>query len=242
MVRNHHHQTPFVGQKGLHPFERLLLKGGISNAQNLVKQQNVCLQLGGYRETQPDFLTGGIVFQGQVQLTSHPGEVHYGVQLAPNFGPTKAQNLAVEVNVLPSRQFRMEPGADLQQTGQSALNVQAPGSWGGDTGEQTQQSRFPGSVGTHHANGLPGRPMPGNRIQRRVGTKFLGQLVEGNVRCHTQSAAFFPHARRINQPEKAKKAPTVAAVHQSIHVRPGRRSTCKYKWTADQPGIQRIYV
>ena len=79
MVRNHHHQASVVGQKGLHPFERLLLKGGISNAQDLVKQQNVCLQLGGYRETQPDFLPGGIVFQGQVQLTSHPGEVYHSV-------------------------------------------------------------------------------------------------------------------------------------------------------------------
>src|SRR5436190_23365604 len=65
-----------------------------------------------------------------------------------DLGPLHAQKGAVQVDILATGEFRMEPGSDLQQGADASVELGAPGRGLGATGEDFQQCALSGPVST----------------------------------------------------------------------------------------------
>ena len=83
------------------------------------------------------------------------GEVDDLVPLAVDRGLLQAEDGAVEVDVLPPGQFRMEAGADLQQAADAPAVLDLAGSGGGDAGEDLEQVALAGAVAADSVTTIP---------------------------------------------------------------------------------------
>src|ERR1017187_1022495 len=92
------------------------------------------------------------MLHGRVEKLFQFGECDDLVELAVNLRVTHAEHRTVQVNVLPSRQFRMKTRADLQQAAHAALEAHAPERRLGDAREDLEQRAFARAVTADNAD------------------------------------------------------------------------------------------
>jgi len=97
----------------LHFAQAFFLEFRVSDGQNLVHDQNLGLQMRRDGEREPHIHPGAIPLHRRVDIPRTAGELDNLIELPRNLGLPHAQDRAVQKDVLPPRQFRMEPRADL---------------------------------------------------------------------------------------------------------------------------------
>ena len=76
-----------------------LLKGGVSNSQNFIHDQDFRLKMGRHGKSQPNIHSAGITFDGGVEEFFDFGKRDNFVELASNFTVRHAEDRTVQVNV-----------------------------------------------------------------------------------------------------------------------------------------------
>ena len=145
---------PALALRHLHAPEALALELGVAHGQHLVDHEDVGLEVGGHREGQPQVHARRVPLDGGVEEPLDAREGDDLVEAAAHLLAGHAQDGAVQVDVLPSRQLGVEPGAHLQQgthpaprTGHARRRLRDPG-------EDLEQRALPGAVAADHAEGL----------------------------------------------------------------------------------------
>ena len=94
--------------------EALLLELGVADRQHLVHDQDFRLQVRRHRERQPDVHPAGVPLDRRVEELADLGELDDLVELPPHLPAGHAEDRAVEEDVLPAGQLRVEAGARLR--------------------------------------------------------------------------------------------------------------------------------
>src|SRR5437773_2210354 len=82
------------------------------------------------------------------------GERNNLIELSRDFVAPHAENRAVEVDILTTSQFGMEPGADFQQRSDAPPHVYVADGWPGDTRKDFQQRTLARAVPTDNADNV----------------------------------------------------------------------------------------
>ena len=99
------------------------LEGLITDCQNLIKHQNVALRLDGHGKGQSDLHAAGVVFQLLIHEFAQLGKIDDFVVHGCYLVMREAEKRAIQKNVLPAGQFRIETHAKLDERHQLALNI-----------------------------------------------------------------------------------------------------------------------
>src|SRR2546423_1060158 len=91
------------------------LKVRISNGEDLVDQEDVWLDVDGNRESEPDVHSRRVILDGRVDEVLQPGEVDDLVESLIDLPLAETEYGAIEVDVLATRELRMESRAELEQ-------------------------------------------------------------------------------------------------------------------------------
>src|SRR5215510_4159753 len=104
----------------------LLLKGVITDGQDLVDQENVRVQVRCDGERQPQIHTAGKMLDGCVNEALHFGKRNDFVKPSVNLSLLHAQDRATQVNVLTAGELRVEARANLEKASYLAVEVYTP--------------------------------------------------------------------------------------------------------------------
>ena len=129
-----------------HLAEAFALECRVTDRQHLVHDQDLRLEMGRDGEGQPDVHPTRVALDRRVQEPLDLGELDDLVELAPYLLAAHAEDDAVEEDVLPARQLRMEPGPDLEEAADAAPHLDAPLGRLRDPAEDLQEGRLPGAV------------------------------------------------------------------------------------------------
>ena len=102
----------------LHPLDALALEPLVAHRQHFVDDQDVGVHVDRHREPEPDVHPGGVELHLPVDELLELGEVDDVVEDPVDLLLGHAEHRSVQVDVLPTGQVLLEPGAELQQPGQ----------------------------------------------------------------------------------------------------------------------------
>ena len=120
VVCDEHNRAPLVTHLEEH-VEALLLECRISDRENLVDQQDVCVDLNRYREGQPDVHARGVVLELQVLELAQFSEVDHRVVAGPSSRGERPSMIALMHHVVPRGQIDVEANAELDERRQPAV-------------------------------------------------------------------------------------------------------------------------
>jgi hypothetical protein len=145
-----------AGQQLAHPGHALFLEADVADAQHLVDDQHVGIEMGGDREAGPRVHPGGVALDRRVDEFLDPGEIDDRVELAGDLAARHPHDRALQVDVLAAGQVRVEPGGDLDQGADPAVDLDAPARRPQDLGQQLERRRLAGAVRADDAERLAG--------------------------------------------------------------------------------------
>ncbi len=131
----------------------------------------------GHGEGQPHVHPARIALHRRVDELLDPREVDDLVELPAHLLAAHAQDRPVQVDVLPARQLRVEAGADLQQAGDPALDLDHARGRGGDPREDLQQRALAGAVPADDAQDLALLDLEADVFERPDGLALAVGLV-----------------------------------------------------------------
>src|SRR5712691_2060846 len=140
--------------KVAHLAETLFLERRIADREHLVDGQNLGIQMRRHGKRQPYVHSAAVALDRRVDEVIDIGESDDFIEPPPDLRSAHSKNCAVEKDILPSGQLRVEPGPDLQQTGNSTLQNHTSFVRLGNPAQDFQQRRFPGSVPPDDAEDL----------------------------------------------------------------------------------------
>src|SRR5207253_9719228 len=111
---------PALARDVAHLAEAFLLELGVPDGEHLVDEQDLRLQVRGYREREPYLHAARVALHGGVEKAPDAGELDDVVEAALDLGLPHPENRPVQEDVLASGQFGMEAGADLEQRADAA--------------------------------------------------------------------------------------------------------------------------
>ena len=128
--------TTLIDGSIAHLAKALLLEFHITHRENLVHDEDLTVQVGGYSKGQLDVHTAGIALDGSVDKALHLCEFHNLVKFAVNLGLGHAKDGPVHIDVFPTSQLRVETGAYLQHRGDPTVIANNAFCGGGHPGQQ----------------------------------------------------------------------------------------------------------
>src|SRR5262249_22993087 len=158
---------------------------------DLVDEKDLGLQMRGDGEGESDVHPTGVELHRRVQEALDLGEGHDLVEVPLDLDSLHPQDRAVQVDVLPPRQLRVEARADLEERADSAVNLRGAGRRIGDAGQDLEQGAVPGAVSADHADDLTPSDLEGDVLEGperapRLATGRAGDI--GPVACRSQGA------------------------------------------------------
>ncbi|MNY19389.1 hypothetical protein D3C86_1528210 [compost metagenome] len=147
------HSTARSGQFP-HPIHAPLLESLVAHRQDLVNDQDIRVQPRGYRKREPDIHAARVVLHWRIDEFLDTRETHNFVELTQNLRPRHPKDGAIQKDILPASQFRVESCTNLKQTGNLAPNGDLPPSRLGDAAQDLQQCRFARTIAADHGNAL----------------------------------------------------------------------------------------
>ncbi len=133
-MANEKHRSPLANNIS-HFAQAFFLKGGISNRQDLVHNENLGLKMCRYRKSQAHLHSAGVTLDRRIDELFNLGKGDDFVEFASDLVLGHAQNGTVEEDVFAPGKFGVEAGADFQQAGDAPFDPDLAGGWGGDAGE-----------------------------------------------------------------------------------------------------------
>ena len=144
--------SPTLVCDGSHLPEALFLERRIADRQHLVHEENLRLQVCGDGEGQPHVHPAREALDRCVDELLHLGERDDLVELSSDFPPFHAEDRAVEVNVLASRQFGMKTRPYLQQRPDAAVDLNPARCRPCDPRQDLEQRALARSIPSDHAD------------------------------------------------------------------------------------------
>src|SRR5687767_11896714 len=146
--------------------ETLPLKRKVADSEDLVHQQDLGIKMRGHSETQSHEHAARVVFHGRVEELFGLGERHDLVELPRDLSPPHPKDRAVEVDILPTGELRVESGPDLQQRSDSAMEFCEAFRWLDDAGEHLEQGTLSGTVAADDRDHFSGIDRERHVLQR----------------------------------------------------------------------------
>ena len=119
-------RLPLACCRRFHACHRLSLKLQITDGQHFVNDENIRIQWQQLPQMPVAQTSHCCSVSRRYRESLGICEIDDGVKLLINF-TTHAENRAVQIDVLPPRQFGMESGADFQQASNPAIKVDLTG-------------------------------------------------------------------------------------------------------------------
>ena len=143
-----------AGPEAVEVLEALLLEVSITDREHLVDQEDLRLQVHGHREPEAHIHAGRVVLDRGVHEVAEAGELDDRVVVALHLAQPKAEQRAVELDVLAAGVLGLEARAELQERGDPPgdLDLAAVGSE--DAGQHLEQGALARAVVPDHAHEL----------------------------------------------------------------------------------------
>ena len=122
--------------------------------------------MGRHGEGESHVHAAGIMLDGRVEEFLHLGKSHDLVKLAADLGLRHAEDGAIEEDVLPTGQFGMEAGANLQQARHAAAEPDPAFGGLGDSRQDLEQRRLASAVAADDPHHIPPRDFEIDSLQR----------------------------------------------------------------------------
>ncbi len=100
----------------------LVLERGVADAERLVDQQDVRIDLGGDGKRQPHVHAAGIILERHVGELAQPGELVDPIDQLQHPAAAEAQHRAIEQDVVGAGELGVEAGPHLDQGGDVAAD------------------------------------------------------------------------------------------------------------------------
>jgi hypothetical protein len=103
----------FPGGHLLHLAKAFLLELGVTNGQDFVYDQNLWLEMGRDSEGKADIHAGAIALHRRLEELFYVGEGYDLIEFRLNLVSLHAENRAIQINILTSREFGVKAGSNL---------------------------------------------------------------------------------------------------------------------------------
>ena len=131
-----------------------LAEADVAHRQGFVHDQDVGVQVNCDRERQPHQHAARVGAHGLIDERADLRECQDLVELAVHLARRKAEDGAVQVDILPAGVFRVEAGAQLEQGGNAAVNAKLAGARLEDACDDLEQRALSRAVCSDHAESL----------------------------------------------------------------------------------------
>ena len=122
----HEKNSPPPAADILHLSNAFLLKLRVANSQHFIDDQDLRLQMRRHRERQAHIHAAAVPLHRRVDKFFHSGKSHDLVKFLFYLRLVHPEDGPVEKNIVPPAEFRIKPGADFEQTGNTALDPHFP--------------------------------------------------------------------------------------------------------------------
>ena len=178
--------------EGAHEAHRLLLEGHVADAQNLVDDEDVGIDMGADGKRQPRIHAARIVAHGPVDEVADAGELLDGRHPALDLGAAQAIERRAQKDILAAGEFRIEARAELQERGDAPRRLDRSLARLENAADHLEQGRLAGAVAADDADALADpeievdiaqRPVLAAPLgaQQRVGKPRPGRVVEAEA-------------------------------------------------------------
>src|SRR5215831_10760409 len=150
----------------LHAIEAFSLEAGVADGEHLIDQQYLRLEVSSDREGEAHVHAAAVTLHRGIQELLDFRKPDDVVKFLGDFLLRHPQNCAIQEDILAAGKFRMEPGADFQQTPDSPVKFNAAFGGLGHARKKFQQSRFPGAVPPDDADDFAGLDLETYVVQR----------------------------------------------------------------------------
>src|SRR5262249_36605919 len=116
--------------------------------------EDLGLEMGRNGEGEANVHAARVALDGRVDERLDACKLHDLVELARDLTPLHAEDRAVEIDVLPTGELRMEAGSDFEEAAHATVDLGPPAGRRRDPGENLEQRRLAGSVLPDHAEHL----------------------------------------------------------------------------------------
>ena len=147
---------PAAATEPIHGVEAFALKARVADSQNLINDEDIRIEMGGYGKAQAQAHAGRVALDRCIQELCHAGKFHHGVQLGGDLAVFHAQYGAVQVDVLPAGEFLVKTGAHFEKRSDAARHVDFTGSGIGDFGQHFEKRALSGAIAPDDAHDLTG--------------------------------------------------------------------------------------
>ena len=113
-IMTNEQDRPTPSRDVFHLGKALLLKCQIAHGKYLIDDQYFGFQVCRHRKCQANMHSTGVVFDRGIQELLDVTEGHNVGKLSPNLCVAHSEDCAVQEDIFPARQFRMESGPHLQ--------------------------------------------------------------------------------------------------------------------------------
>ena len=113
----------------LHLAQALALEVSVADGEHLVDEQDVRLEVGGDGEAEPHVHAARVVLDRRVEERPTPANSTISSNCVAISCAAHAEDRAVEEDVLAAGQLGVEPGADLEQRADAAVDVDRARRW-----------------------------------------------------------------------------------------------------------------
>lgn len=131
-----------------------LLELSIADGENFIEDENVTLSTDGDRESEANLHAGRVIFELGVHEGFELSEADDFVVHGVHFFMRKAEEGAVEIDVLAAGKLRIEADTELDEGDEIAINFNTSLLWVIDLGEELEKRGFAGTITTDDADEL----------------------------------------------------------------------------------------
>jgi hypothetical protein len=132
----------------------LLGKEHVAHAEGFINNQDVGLDADGDGEGESHHHAGRVSLHRLFDEVADVGEGGDFIEAPGHLRAGQAIDRAIEKNVLAAGELGVEAGAELEEGGDAAVDVERTGGDGERAGDELEQSGFAGAVATDDAGGL----------------------------------------------------------------------------------------
>ena len=215
----------------------------VADGQRLIHNQNIGIHMDGGGKSQTHIHAAGVLFYRPADELADLREGFDGGEVSFHLGARNAHDFAVDENVFPAGEFRVETGAQFEERGHpSAFHNPARGGRQ-NAADHLQERAFAASVGAHQADHLAALHTEGHVAQRpeiRVQGRFAEDVefpnaVEwpavkpvkfGNVLNENQTSSLMSRRSKTNNHRQAAarvRRPDACDVERELISRAQRR-------------------
>ena len=110
-----------------HLSNTFFLKVGVADGKDFVNYEDLAFEVGCDRESKANGHPDGISLDRSIDVAFNTAEIDDLVELSIDLFLAHSEDRAIEIDIFAAREFRVKPGADLQQTGDASFDLYSAG-------------------------------------------------------------------------------------------------------------------